>query len=60
MTDFEQKDIDFNAKLNGTTFVSPDYEAKSSNGKLAFRAGRETTERARAFAQRWLAELKQP
>jgi uncharacterized protein YukE len=50
--------VDFNAKLAGTTFVNPDYEAKPSNWKLAFRAGRETTERARTFAERWLAELK--
>jgi uncharacterized protein YukE len=54
--------IDFNAKLvtsgGRSNFSNPDYQAKPSNWKLAFRAGRETTEKARAFAERWLAELK--
>ncbi|HYM59832.1 MAG TPA: hypothetical protein VEZ11_02945, partial [Thermoanaerobaculia bacterium] len=54
----ETADVDFAAKLNGGRFVDPRYEAKSSEWKLAFRAGKEPTGKARAFAQSWLAELK--
>lgn len=55
-------DIDFNAKLvnrNGRMkFENPDYEAKDYNWKKCFRAGRETIEAARSFAQEWLKEIK--
>jgi hypothetical protein len=54
-------DVDYSAKLvqSGTRkrFANADYEAKSGDWKLAFRAGKETTEKARAFAAAWLKEL---
>ena len=55
-------DIDFNAKLvsrNGRmVFENPDYESRDTNWKKCYRAGRETIEAARAFAQQWLSEIK--
>jgi DNA-binding ferritin-like protein len=56
------KDVDFNAKLvtgdHGVkTFANPDYESRSPNWKLCFRAGKETVEAGRAFAKQWLGEL---
>lgn len=54
--------IDYNAELterNGKKyFANPKYEAKDGQWKMAFRAGKEVTETARAFAQQWLTELK--
>ena len=54
-------DVDFDAKLvtkNGKmVFENPAYEAKSSQWKMCFRAGREATAAARAAAQAWLKEL---
>jgi len=54
-------DVDFNAKLttsNGlSTFENPAYQAKSSQWKMCYRAGREATTAARAAVQAWLAEL---
>ena len=56
-------DVDFNAKVAGSgggkTFANPDYEAKSSQWKMAYRAGREATTAARAAATTWLSELGQ-
>jgi flagellar biosynthesis GTPase FlhF len=64
LTDFLEvsKDVDFNAKLvtgdHGVkAFANPDYEIKSPNWKLCFRAGKETVEAGRAFAKQWLNEL---
>jgi len=54
-------DVDFNAELkeqNGKKrFVNPVYEKKRAEWKQAFRAGKDATETARAFAQQWLKEL---
>jgi hypothetical protein len=55
-------DVDFNARLKKTEsgqflFENPAYQAKSSQWKLCFRAGREATTAARASAQQWLTEL---
>lgn len=54
-------DVDFNAKLttaNGvSTFENPAYQAKSSQWKMCYRAGREATGAARAAIQAWLTEL---
>lgn len=54
-------DVDFNAKLttmNGVSrFENPAYQAKSSQWKMCFRAGREATAAARAAVQAWLTEL---
>jgi hypothetical protein len=55
-------DIDFNARVvkkpeGPTVFENPAYEAKSSQWKTCFRAGREATTAARAAVQAWLTEL---
>lgn len=56
------KDIDYNAELvekwEKKRFVKPEYERKNQEWKQGFRAGKEVTEAARAFAQKWLNELK--
>ena len=58
----ETKDIDYAAELtekNGKKyFVNRAYENKSSRWKMAFRAGKEVVEPARAFVQQWIAEIK--
>jgi hypothetical protein len=55
-------DVDFDAELiargDRKVFVKPEYEQKNAYWKMCFRAGRETTEAARAFAAAWLAELE--
>lgn len=55
-------EVDFAAKLvkQGTLlkFVNEEYEGKSKDWKLCFRAGKEAVEAARAFAKSWLAELE--
>lgn len=54
-------DVDYGAKLrsNGSSsvFENPAYQAKSSQWKLCYRAGREATTAARAAVQTWLSEL---
>ena len=54
-------DVDFSAKLEPRgdvmAFVREEYEEKSSEWKLCFRAGKEATAAARAFARTWLTEL---
>lgn len=63
LTEFlaETEDVDWNAKLvakNGRMrFADEELEGKPANWKLAFRAGREPVEKARAFAEAWLGEL---
>jgi hypothetical protein len=56
------KDIDYNAalveKYGKKRFANPTYEGKRTEWKQGFRAGREVTEQARSFAEKWLAELK--
>jgi hypothetical protein len=53
--------VDFDAELiqDGKLkrFVKPEYEGKGMSWKHCFRAGKETVEAARAFAQQWLKEL---
>jgi hypothetical protein len=55
-------DIDYDAELvtkNGKKiFVNEAYENKDSRWKMAFRAGKEVVEPARAFAQQWVREIK--
>ena len=65
LTEFvdKSKDVDFDAKTaidekGRTLFIKQDYERKDYLWKLCFRAGKETTESARTFAQSWLGELK--
>jgi hypothetical protein len=54
--------IDFDAELatkNGKkVFVNQEYENKDDRWKMAFRAGREVVEPARAFVKQWIAEIK--
>jgi predicted phage tail protein len=56
------KDIDYNAalveKYGKKRFVNSVYEGKRTEWKQGFRAGKEVTESARAFAEKWLSELK--
>lgn len=57
------KDIDYNAalkedKYGKKIFVNPKYEYKNQEWKQGFRAGKEVTEPARAFAEKWLSELQ--
>lgn len=58
----ETDNIDFAAQLtekNGKKyFVNPAYEHKGNRWKLAFRAGKEVVEPARAFVQNWINEIK--
>ena len=59
----QTKDVDFNSQTaigqyGKTVFVKQEYERKNSLWKLCFRAGKETTDAARKFAQSWLSELK--
>ncbi len=58
----ETKDIDFTAglteKKGKMIFVDPAYERKSSRWKMAFRAGKEVVEPARAFVQQWMSEIQ--
>ncbi len=53
--------VDFAAKLlprgDKMVFANDDYEQKPAEWKLCFRAGKEATGAARAFAAGWLAEL---
>jgi hypothetical protein len=55
------KNVDFGAKLvkkdKFMVFAREEYENKDGNWKLAYRAGKEATEAARAFAQEWLKGL---
>lgn len=54
-------DVDFAAKTvdrGGMKFFeNAEYESKPSEWKMCYRAGKETTEALRAFAQGWLDEL---
>ena len=45
-------------KYSKMRFVNAAYESKPSELKLAYRAGKDATEKARAFAKEWLVELK--
>ncbi|HYC91216.1 MAG TPA: hypothetical protein VEO54_18495 [Thermoanaerobaculia bacterium] len=53
----ETANVDYAAKLNGRRFANASYESKPSEWKLAYRAGKMPTEKARAFAAAWLKEL---
>ena len=54
--------VDFTAKLltrgDKMVFANAAYEQKPAEWKLCFRAGKEATETARAFAVTWLTELE--
>ena len=54
--------IDFGAALydkNGKKyFVNENYERKDNRWKMAFRAGKDAVETARAFVRQWMSEIK--
>lgn len=50
--------VDFDAQLNGSMFANPEYESKSGEWKMCFRAGRAVVQAAREEAQAWLKELE--
>lgn len=50
--------VDFNAKLNGSMFANPEYEAKSGEWKAIYRAGKPVVDAAREEAKAWLKELE--
>lgn len=56
------KDLDFTAQLverdKKMRFADAALEAKPGEWKLLFRAGKPATDAARAFAQKWLADLE--
>lgn len=58
----ETKDIDFGASLTDKggkkVFTNPNYESRSKQWKMAFRAGKEVIDPARIFVQQWLEEIK--
>jgi Skp family chaperone for outer membrane proteins len=58
----ESKDVAYGAKLvksgSKMRFADANLEAKSSEWKMCYRAGKEPVEKARAFAQQWVNELK--
>jgi hypothetical protein len=55
----ETAGIDYDAKTSGPShaFVDAGYEAKPPLWKMGYRAGKEATEAARAFAKEWMEEL---
>ncbi len=56
-------EIDFDAKLidkgSISIFENPEYEKKSTEWKLCYRAGKETIAAARTFTENWMKELEQ-
>lgn len=59
----ESDGVDYSARLEPSSsgkmvFVNPAYETQPGNWKLCYRAGKETVQAARDFAQSWRAELQ--
>jgi len=56
------KDVDYSAQLvdkdKKKVFADAALEARPAEWKMAFRAGKPATDAARAFAQKWLADLQ--
>ena len=56
------KDVDFSAQLvdkdRKKVFADAALEAKPAEWKMSFRAGKPATDAARAFAEKWLADLQ--
>jgi hypothetical protein len=56
------QDVAYDAQLvdknTKKVFANEGFEAKPAEWKMAFRAGKPATEAARAFAQKWLADLQ--
>lgn len=49
--------VDFDAELEDGKFVNPDYEKKSPEWKMCYRAGKDVVLAAREEAQKWLDEM---
>lgn len=58
----ESSNVDFNAQLTRRgrkmVFVNEDYEGRSGEWKMCYRAGKAPVEKARAMAKAWLSELE--
>jgi len=56
------KDVDYSARLvdkdKKRVFADAALEARPAEWKMSFRAGKPATDAARAFAEKWLADLK--
>jgi hypothetical protein len=50
--------VDFSATVSGGRFTNPEYEAKSQEWKMCYRAGKAVITAAREEAQAWLKELE--
>lgn len=54
-------DVDYNAEVKQGPkfkyFVNPEYEKKSKEWKLAYRAGKAATDAVRAAAEKWIADI---
>ncbi len=49
--------VDFNAKVDKGNFVNADYQNRSDDWKLCFRAGKPAVDTARDIATQWLKQL---
>lgn len=49
--------VDFEATLNGYQFANPEYEKKSDQWKMCYRAGKAVISAAREEVAKWLKEL---
>lgn len=52
------KTVDFDAEVSNGRFTKKEYESKSAQWKMCYRAGKEVVEAAREEAKQWLAELE--
>jgi hypothetical protein len=50
--------VDFDAEVSSGRFVNSEYEKKTPEWKMCYRAGKEVVEAARVEAQKWLNEVK--
>jgi hypothetical protein len=50
--------VNFDARLSGNGFADAEYQNKSDQWKMCFRAGREVVNAAREDAKAWLGELQ--
>jgi hypothetical protein len=50
--------VDFDAQLNGSMFANPEYEKKSDQWKMCYRAGKAVITAAREEVAAWLKELE--
>jgi hypothetical protein len=50
--------VDFDATLNGSQFANPEYEKKSDQWKMCYRAGKAVITAAREEVAQWLKELQ--